>query len=764
MKRTEIESIVSQMTLEEKAGLCSGRDGWTTKPLERLNIPSIRTSDGPHGLRLEEKDEDGFATAKMATCFPAACATAASFNPALLRELGSALGTQCQANHVHVLLGPGVNIKRSPLCGRNFEYFSEDPLLAGRLGSAFVQGLQEQGVGASLKHFFANNQEYRRMNSTSEMDERTMREVYLSAFERVVKEAQPWTIMASYNKIDGTFSTENKRYLTDVLRREWGFEGSVVSDWGATRDRAAAVAAGTDLTMPSATKTDAEIVQAVREGRLQEAELDAVCVRLLELVFRGVEAQKDNVTVDYEAAHELAKRIEADSIVLLKNESSLLPLKKNAKIAFIGTFAKAPRYQGGGSSHVNSYRVPGALEYAEQYANIAFAEGYAENQLEPDMQRIAEAVETAKNASAAVIFAGLPEKMESEGYDRAHMKMPESHNALIRAVCEAQPNTVVVLHNGAPVETPWADGAAAILETYLGGEAVGEAVADVLFGETEPGGRLPESFPLRLEDNPSYLSYGGEDGTVYYAERMFVGYRYYESKGVPVRWPFGYGLSYADFSITDLRLDKEEITDDNELAVQCRVENTGSRRGKAVVQLYVAPPQREGLRPVRELRGFEKVELAPGESRDVTFTLTQRDFAYWRISEHKWAVQDGAYEIQIGTSCHDIVLRRTLSMRPSQNPPLTMESLIKEFLQYPTGLQCWKKHSDAVVETLAKMGLVPRPMLEEVKKLIADPAAIPEGMGMILKQPVKLLCTFIGDLSQTQLQAMLDTINQNERN
>lgn len=763
MKRSEIEKIVDQLTLEEKAGLCSGLDNWVTKPVERLGVPSIRTSDGPHGLRIEEKDEKGFTRSQTATCFPPACASAASFDPQLLREMGTALGKQCQANNVQVLLGPGVNIKRSPLCGRNFEYFSEDPLLAGELGSAFVKGVQEEGVGTSLKHFFANSQEHRRMNSSSEMDERTMREIYLPAFEKVVKEAKPWTIMASYNQINGTYATENREYLEGILRNEWGYEGAVVSDWGATHDRTAAVAAGTDLTMPAALETDAELVQAFEEGRLSEEEINRACIHVLELAYRGTEAHREQGEIDYEADHQLARKIAEESLILLKNDHDILPLKKGSKIAFIGDFAQKPRYQGGGSSHVSSYRVKGAVECAVSYGDIIFARGYEAQQLEPDERLIEEAVKVAKNAEAAVIFAGLPEVMESEGYDRAHMRMPESHNVLIQKVCAVQPNTVVVLHNGSPVEVPWAELPAGIIEAYLGGEAVGEAVVEVLFGEVNPSGRLPETFPMRLQDNPSYLNYTGEDGMVYYGERMFVGYRYYESKDVNVRWPFGYGLSYTDFEYTNLNIEKEQISDQETLQVQMTVSNTGNRSGKTVVQLYVAPPQKEGLRPVRELRKFEKVFLNPGESRQITFSLDRRDFAYWRTAANDWDVEEGTYAIEIGASSHDILLRKNVKVFRSTRAEvgkITMISTMGEFLAYPTGARYWEKNCGKLFEGVARMGLVPKEMISGMERLTASPGKLPEGMSMLLSQPVNILCTFIEDLPEAELKGMLEEINQ----
>lgn len=609
------------------------------------------------------------------------------------------------------------------------------------------------------------------MNGSSELDERTMREIYLPAFEQVVKEAKPWTVMASYNKIGGIFSTENKKYLTDLLRKEWGYQGAVVSDWGATHDRAAAVGAGTDLTMPAAIDTDKEIAEAVRAGKLKEEELDAACIRILELVEKAVDSRQENLVMDYEAGHKAARQTAEESVILLKNEGNLLPLEKGKNLAFIGVFAKEPRYQGGGSSHVNSYRVKGALEMAKEMGEtrISYVPGYSLEHLEADEDLIAEAVAAAKEAEAVVIFAGLPEILESEGYDRAHMQMPEGQNALIKAVCEVQPNTVVVLHNGAPVETPWADMPAAVLETYLGGEAIGEAVADILFGNVNPSGRLPESFPVQLQDTPSYLNFQGEDGSVYYGERMFVGYRYYESCQRAVRWPFGYGLSYTDFSYRNLSLDREKMSDEEELRVDVDVTNIGKRTGKTVVQLYVAPPQKEGMRPVRELRAFEKVELQPGETKTVTFSLGKRSFAYWRTAIHDWFVTEGDYLVQIGTSSHDIVLEKQVHVSPTkaaQAGELTLTSTLGDFISHPIGAKFWEENRMKMFEGVAKMGLVPAELLasvnnsKEENKKSESPLG---GMGLLFGQPLNILSLFIEELSESELLELLNRINAERR-
>ena len=779
MTSQEIKALVSQLTLEEKAGLTSGKDNWFTKAVERLGIPAVRTSDGPHGLRTQSGDVNSLAegSSAAAVCFPAACATAASFDRDLLRRMGEELGKECQALGVDVLLGPGVNIKRSPLCGRNFEYFSEDPLLAGELGAAFVHGVQSQGRGTSLKHFFANSQEHRRMDASSEMDERTMREIYLPAFETVVKEAQPWTVMASYNKIGGVYSTANGKYLDGVLRKEWGFEGLVTSDWGATHDRPAAVAAGCDLTMP-AEGTDGEIVQAVQEGRLSEEVLDACCVRLLELAFKAAETRKTGVEFDYEGGHALAREIAGQSMVLLKNEGSILPLDKGADAAFIGSFAAKPRYQGGGSSHINSSKVVGALEAAENAGlTIKYAPGCSEDGSTTD-ELLAEAVEAAKAAQVAVVFVGLTEPMESEGADRRHMNLPEGHNALVDAVCAANPNTVVVLHNGSPVELPWAEKPRAILEAYLGGQAVGEAVIDVLYGDVNPSGRLPESFPKRLEDNPSYLYYFGEGGTVNYNEGLFVGYRYYESKKQDVLFPFGHGLSYTTFQYSNLKLDKEKMDEDDELAASVTVTNTGARAGKTVIQLYIAPEKVEMIRPVRELKAFEKVELAPGESKTVTFTLGKRAFAHWNPIVHSWRCESGKYTVQIGESAHDIVLGAAVEMTAEPIPPVGGYGVgmpMGEFAKSPRGHRFLDENIEYMIRGMAAAGFIPKELLAvadsipgglnlAVINMLAQRAGSTatgaSGLDTLLGQPLSVLNSFLPQEKKDELVTLFAELNQ----
>lgn len=779
MTNQEIKSLVSELTLEEKAGLTSGKDNWFTKAVERLGVPQVRTSDGPHGLRTQAGETNSLSedSCVKAVCFPAACATATSFDRDLLSRMGEALGRESQALGVHVLLGPGVNIKRSPLCGRNFEYYSEYPLLAGELGTAFVEGVQSQGVGTSLKHFFANSQEHRRMDSSSEMDERTMREIYLPAFEAVVKKAQPWTIMASYNKIGGTYSTANKKYLTDLLRDEWGFAGLVTSDWGATHDRSAAVAAGCDLTMP-AEDTDAQIVKAVQEGTLDIADLDACCVRLLELAFKAAENHRDGVAFDYERDHALAREIAEQSIVLLQNKDDILPLRKDADVAFIGPFAAAPRYQGGGSSHINSSKVVSALEAAAaagitvRYAPGCHLDGSTDDAL------LAEAASTAKAAEIVVLFVGLTDSMESEGVDRRHMRLPDGHNALVEAVCTANPNTVVVLHNGSPVELPWVEKPKAILEAYLGGQAVGEATVDVLYGEVNPCGHLPETFPKRLEDNPSYLYYFGEGGVVNYNEGLFVGYRYYESKKQEVLFPFGHGLSYTTFDYGDLILSKERIDEGDELTVSVSVANTGTRTGKAVVQLYVAPEKVEMIRPVRELKEFAKVELNPGERKTVTFTLGQRAFAHWNPITHSWRCESGKYTVQIGTSAHDICLHADVQMEAEPIPPVggyTLGMPMGEFAKSLKGHKFLDENIEYMVRGMAMAGFIPKELLtladsipgglnlaviDMLAQRAGNAAGGTSGIQVLMGQPLSILDSFLPQEKKEALSTLLEQLNR----
>lgn len=688
----DVKAIVAQMTLEEKAALCSGKGFWDLAIPERFGIPNIMVSDGPCGIRkqADKADHMGLNASVPATSYPTGSCVACSFDRALLYDSGVTLGHACQAEDLSVLLGPAVNIKRSPLCGRNFEYFSEDPYLSGEMSKSYINGVQSQNVGVSIKHFAANSQEYHRMSSDSVLDERTFREIYLPAFEASVKEAKPWTVMCSYNRINGTFAAENKRLLTEILRDEWGFDGYVVSDWGATTaDRVKCLEAGMDLEMPGKNHgNDKKLVDAVNNGTMDIAVLDTACERILDVVKRYVENRKPDTVIDFEADHEKARKLAAESMVLLKNDG-ILPLKKEQKIAFVGKFAETPRFQGGGSSHVNTYKVTSPLQAAEGL-NVTYAPGYAIETQEPDEAMIAEAVEVAKNADAAVVFVGITDAMESEGFDRSSLAMPKNHEALVEAVAKVQPNTVVVVMCGGCITMPWLKDVKGVLYAYLGGEAVGSAVMDLLMGDVNPSGKLAETFPLKLEDNPSYLFYvGDEQDKTEYREGVYVGYRYYDKKNMDVLFPFGYGLSYTTFEYSDLTVDKNEMKDTDTLTVTVKVKNTGAVKGKEIVQLYVGMPESKTLRPDKELRGFEKVELEPGEEKTVTFTLSKRAFAYYKTDISDWYVESGEYVIMAAKSSRDIACAATVKVESTTvlKKVYTLNSTLEEVMANPIGAQ-----------------------------------------------------------------------------
>lgn len=672
MTREEAKGLVAQMTLEEKAGLCSGKDFWRLKSVERLGIPEVMVCDGPNGLRKQsEKEGAGINDSIEAVCFPGSCAEAASFDRDAMYRAGQAMGTACQAENISMLLGPGTNIKRSPICGRNFEYYSEDPYLSGQIAAAHIKGVQSKNVGACIKHFAANNQESRRMSISSEVDERTLREIYLPAFEMAIKEAEPWAVMCSYNQLNGTFASENSWLLHDVLKEEWGYEGLVVTDWGAVNDRVKGLMAGLDLEMPgSGGYNDAKIVEAVKCGEISESVLDDACERIVSRIMTYVENRKEDVVWDKDADHQLAVDLAKECMVLLKNEDAILPLSEEDSIVFIGKFAEKPRFQGGGSSHVNAKNQSSALEEIKTMECVTYVSGFdttdatGEEASRLEKQRFHDAVTAAKNAKIAVIFAGLPDSYESEGFDRKHMRLPEIQNQLIQAVTEVQPNTVVVLHNGSPIEMPWVDNVKGILETYLGGEGVGAATVDILFGRANPSGKLPETFPLKLSDNPSYLNFPGETNKVEYKEGIFVGYRYYDKKEMKVLFPFGHGLSYTSFAYSDLKVEKKKFTDEEICNVTVTITNTGNQFGKEAVQLYVEDVFSRVIRPIKELRGFEKVALEPGESKSVTFELPKRAWAYYDVESKGWYTEEGEYRILIGASSQDIRLTETVYVIP----------------------------------------------------------------------------------------------------
>ena len=658
--------ILSKLSLDEKIALVSGKDFWHTVPVERLGLPSVLLTDGPHGIRKQgasgKTDVSDILMGVPSTCFPPACATAASWDRDLIEKMGETLGEECLQEKVSVILGPGANIKRNPLCGRNFEYFSEDPYLAGEMATALIKGIQKCGVGTSMKHFAANNQESHRLTVDSVVDERTLREIYLAAFETAVKKAQPWTIMNSYNRLNGEYASENEWLLTNVLRDEWGFEGMIMSDWGAVNDRVKGVKSGEDLEMPSSYGVNGKkLREAIISGALTEDELDICVDRVVDLVLKA-----KNTLVDYrydkKKHHEIARNIASQCVVLLKNDNAILPLKKGQKIAVIGEMAMKPRYQGAGSSLINPNILDNAFDaFRDADVNIVYAKGYDKKTDVPDGRLISDAVALAKKCDVAVVFAGLTDSYESEGFDRSTLSLPANHDALISAVANANPNTVVVLSGGAPVLMPWRDQVPTIVNGYLLGQAGGSAIVDVLTGKVNPSGKLPETYPLSL-DCPSAANFPGTHKSVEYREGIYVGYRYYDTFKKAVMYPFGHGLSYTAFEYSDIKTQKKRYTDKNVISVSCKVKNAGDVAGAEVVQLYVHDVKSTIYRPEQELKAFEKVYLEPGEEKTVTFKLDKRSFAFWNVLENDWTVESGDFEIRIGSSSRDIRLIQKINV------------------------------------------------------------------------------------------------------
>lgn len=693
------KELVAQMTLEEKAGLCSGKNFWYLKGIDRLGLPEIMVTDGPHGLRKQETAADnlGLNQSVPATCFPTASATACSFDRELLYEMGKTYAEECEQENVAVVLGPGVNMKRSPLCGRNFEYFSEDPLLAGEIAAGFIQGVQSLNVGTSIKHYLANNQEKGRMVGESVVDERTLREIYLKAFEIAVKKSSPWTVMASYNRLQGNFVHQSRKFLTEILRDEWGFDGVVVSDWGADADRVKALQAGLDLDMPFIGNIiDQRVVAAVRNGSLAESVVDTAATRVTELILKS--QQRQSRKYDVQKHHAFARRAAAESAVLLKNEGDILPGKTNAKAAVIGAFAKTPRYQGTGSSKIIPTQLDNAFdELTALGLSAEYAEGYKLNSDLVDDTLLQEACRVALGKDVVYLFAGLPDSYEAESFDRDNMKMPESHIKLIEAVSAVNPNLVVILMGGSPVELPWADKARAILLMYLGGQAVGGACADLLLGKVNPCGKLAESWPIKLEDNPSYGNFPGYALSVEYREGPFIGYRYYDTAKKAVRYPFGHGLSYTQFEYSDLKCSARQLMENEKMIVSCKVKNVGSRAGKEVVQLYVSCRNSVIIRPDQELKEFAKVALEPGETKEISFTLSAQDLAYYNTEKACWHIESGDYEIRISASSRDIRLVDTLHVECSATAPLPdLRQKLPAYYDLSNGLHV----PDAEFETL----------------------------------------------------------------
>lgn len=708
-----VEQWLSQMTLEEKAAYVAGADMWKTPAIPRLGIESLYMYDGTNGIRKPgSTDELGiFGDNAPAICYPTGSALGSSWNTDLLEEIGRALGAEGKHMDVDLLLGPGINMKRSPLAGRNFEYYSEDPCLSGELGAAFIGGLQSEGVGASLKHYACNNQETEKMVMSSEVDERTLREIYLSAFERIVRKADPWTVMCSYNLINGEYASENDHLLREILREEWGYDGVVISDWTAVYDRVKALKAGLDLEMPGPARYHAaRLVTAVESGELEEETLNRSVRRLLVLHERVKAGKRDEqAQQDPEAYHALARRAAAECIVLLKNERKVLPLDKTkiASLAVIGALARTPRYQGGGSARV----TPSKLEIpydeivraAGDRIQVTYSPGCRDAD-SPDDGLIEESVAAAREAGAAVLFVGHPEGTESEGFDSKAIDLPPQQVRMIQAVAAVQPNCIVVLSNGSAVAmSSWIDSVPAVLEMWLAGQAAGGAIADLLFGDLNPSGKLSETFPVKLSDNPSYLSFGGEQGKAVYAEGLFVGYRYYDKKELAPQFPFGHGLSYTEFVYDDLRV-SGDVTG---VTVRCRIRNAGDREGREVVQLYVRDEQCRRIRPVKELKGFRKIGLKPGEMADIEFKLEERDFSYYDPELGQWTADAGMFEIQVGSSSRDIRLtgRLQLDFPPVAPAAFHLYSLLRDWLSNPHA-------AEVLAEALGDMGKhVPEPIL-----------------------------------------------------
>ncbi|MEU0468995.1 glycoside hydrolase family 3 C-terminal domain-containing protein [Amycolatopsis sp. NPDC006131] len=712
-------------TVAEQAALTSGNDFWHTTPA--AGLPSITVTDGPHGLRLQASEDD-VVTGRPATCFPPAVATASTWDPELLRRMGEALGDECRAMDVAVLLGPGINLKRTPLGGRNFEYFSEDPLLTGVLATEWVRGLQSRGVGASLKHFAVNSQETDRMRISADVDERTLREMYLRAFQRVVTQARPWTVMCSYNRINGVHASQNRWLLTEVLREEWGFEGLAVSDWGAVADRVAAVAAGLDLAMPGPDDAgDQALAEAVADGRLDPAALRAAADRVRALVERA--AEREPAEFDADAHHVLAREIAARAIVLLKNDGGLLPLSQGQSLAVIGEFARTPRYQGGGSSHITPTRLDDALTALSESAEVRFAPGYDD---------IDEAVALAAESEVALVFVGS--EHETEGADRESLDLPPAHRELVERVAAANPRTVVVLSNGGVVLTrPWEAAVPAIVEGWLLGQAGGSALADVLFGRTNPSGRLAETIPVRLADHPSYLDFPGENGHVRYGEGLHVGYRGFDAREQEVAYPFGFGLSYTTFEYGAA----EATATDAGIEIRVPVTNTGQRDGREVVQVYVSVPGSAVRRAPRELKAFANVPIAAGETAEVVLRIAREDLAYWDTRVNRWIVEGGEYHCAVGSSSRHLHTTAVAEVPGDEvRVPLTGESTVAEWFADPRGAELL---GQAFAAADGRIG-----------RLVADPSTI----SLVGSLPLSRMSAFPGSpLTAETLAKLIDEVN-----
>ena len=756
--RDDPAAIVGRLTLAQKVSLVSGRDFWTTDPLVAELVPSILLADGPHGLRKQTDTADhvGFGDSLPATCFPPAVTLGSTWDPELIERVGVALGREARAEEIGVLLGPGLNLKRHPAGGRSFEYFSEDPLLSGKAAAAMIRGIQSEGVSACPKHFVANNQESARMRVDTIVDERTLRELYLSGFETAVTESDPWAAMSSYNLLNGEHVGESRRFLTDILRDEWGFDGMVVSDWFAVADRPTGIHAGGDLEMPSSTGAwDKAIRAAITEGALDEGDLDTACARIIALSQRvdaERRARRDAPPVDFDAHHEVARRAAVAGTVVLANDG-LLPLAPAGRIALIGAFAEDPRYQGAGSSLVHPTRLDTALDALRARlgaeAELVYTPGYDPVTGSSTVEMLSEACVAAQDADAVIVMVGLPSVYESEGFDRTDLQLPPDHDALVRAVTAANPRTAVVLSNGAPVEFDWADRPAAIVEAYLGGQASGTALIDVLFGDAEPGGRLAESFPIAVEDLPAASNFANHPTQVQYRETLYVGYRFHDTFDVPARFCFGHGLSYTTFSYSDLAVNGSGT----DWTVEVTVTNTGDRAGSDVVQVYMRDIESSVHRPEQELRAFAKVPLEAGASQRVTLGLDRRSFAVYDVSAEKWLVEAGDFEVRVGASSQDIRASHTITvtspdevtatLKPAE--PLATDAEFAALLGHniPEPRPLLPLHMDSLVDDIGAIPVLrplSRALLAAVARIAeadADPATRAMSKAIMRQMPLR---------------------------
>lgn len=760
----EVEEILKELTIEEKACLCQGASFWMTKEIKEKGVPEIMVTDGPHGLRKQtgETDHLGVNKSVPATCFPSSATVCSSWDTDLMQEIGEALGEECLKEQVSVLLGPGANIKRSPLCGRNFEYFSEDPYLSSQMAKNHILGVQSKGIGTSLKHFALNNQETRRMTVDARADERTLREIYLASFEAAVKEAKPWTVMAAYNKVNGEFCCENHHIVKEILRDEWGYKGVLVSDWGAANDQVKGISEGFDLRMPYAGEVmTTKIVEAVKNGQLREEELDTSVKRILTLIKKGTENKKENAAYDVEAHHLLARRAAEESAVLLKNENCVLPIAKNEKIAVIGALAKYVRYQGGGSSHVIPTKQLNVLEVLERdYTDVdyCYARGYRlkKDRIDEDYKR--EAVEAAKQSDKVVVFIGLPDGWESEGFDRTHMRIPENQIDLLKTLRETGKPVIALLFAGAPVEMPWLENVDALFAMYTGGQAVSEAIVRLLFGEANPCGKLSETYPIHLEHTPCSLTYPQKE-VADYEEGIFVGYRYYEKKKLPVQFAFGHGLSYTQFSYGNLEVEKGQISDQETVKVRFDVTNTGNCAGKEIVQLYVRDVECSVPRPEKELKGFAKVSLNPGETRRVEMNLDKRSFAYYNVELSDWDAENGEYEILIGASSADIRLSGSIQVSSTQMIKKKYDEYVTmgELMEIPEAAGFMQSMMQQMPDSIMSPEEMEAYLEDEddQREIAMDYAAM--GMDMPL---VKVADMSAGQFPSEVVQQIVDLINQ----